>query len=293
MVINGRFCVMIPAIPKFSVKPGYRPQAEDTSIETDLLTFHLLRQRTATERLRMSASLTRSARKLSLSSLRQHFGHLSPTQFAQKIALAWLQEYCPPNFIPTGESSMWIQDSVSLATKLHPIFEELGIAYYITGGVAAISYGEPRTTQDLDLVMAISPLDIERLSEALSQAGFYVPGVDDLKSGRMTTLQITDMESISRADLMVAGTDQFELLKFQRRRVIEFEDTALYFASPEDLILTKLQWRQRSGSEKQWRDVLGVLKVQRECLDFGYLTQGAGQLGLAEELNQALGEAGI
>jgi hypothetical protein len=223
---------------QFSIKPGYRPQAEDTSIETDLLTFHLLRQRTATARLKMAASLTRSARKLSLSSLSQHFGHLSPTQFAQKIALAWLQEYCPANFMPIGESAMWIQDSVSLATKLHAIFEELGIAYYITDGVAAIAYGEPRTTQDLDLVMAISPLDIERLSEELSQVGFYVPGVDDLQSGRMATLQITDMESISRADLMVAGTDQFELLKFQRRRVIEFEGTALYFASPEDLILT-------------------------------------------------------
>lgn len=275
------------------IKPGYRPQAEDTTVETDLLMFRLLRQRTATARLKMAASLTRSARKLSLSSLRQHFGHLSPTQFTQKIALAWLQEYCPPNFIPTEESEMWIQDSVSLATKLHPIFEELGIAYYITGRVAAIAYGEPRTTQDLDLVMAISPLDIERLSEALSQVGFYVPSVDDLKSGRMTTLQITDMESISRADLMIAGTDQFELLKFERRRVIEFEGTALYFASPEDLILNKLWWRKCSGSEKQWRDVLGVLKVQAECLDFDYLAQGAGQLGIADELSQALSEAGI
>lgn len=284
---------MIQAIPKFSVKPGYRPQAEDTSVETDLLTFHLLRQRAPDERLRMAASLTRSARKLSLSSLRQQFLHLSPTQFAQKIALAWLQEYCPPNYIPSGESPMWIQDSVQLAVKLHPIFEQLGISYYITGGVAAISYGEPRTTQDLDLVMAISPLDIDRLTNALTLSGFYVPGVDDVKSGRMRTLQITDMESISRADLMVAGTDEFERLKFERRRVIEFEGTALYFASPEDVILNKLRWRQQSGSEKQWRDVLGVLKVQTENLDFDYLTQWAGQLGIEAALNQALTEAGI
>lgn len=85
---------------------------------------------------------------------------------------------------------------------------------------------------------------------------------------------------------------QFELLKFQRRRVIEFEGTALYFASPEDLILNKLRWRKQSGSEKQWRDVLGVLKVQAECLDFGYLAQGVWQLGIADELSQAL-EAGI
>ncbi|HBL58768.1 MAG TPA: hypothetical protein DDZ80_09695 [Cyanobacteria bacterium UBA8803] len=281
------------AIPKFAIKPGYRPQAEDTSAETDLLTFYLLRQRTPSDRLRMAASLIRSSRKLSLSSLSQQFGHLSPTLFAQKIALAWLQEYCPPNYIPTGESLMWIQDSVSLAVKLHPIFKKLGISYYITGGVAAISYGEPRTTQDLDLVMAISSEDIDRLTNALGQAGFYVPGVDDVKSGRMRTLQITDMESISRADLVVAGTDEFERLKFERRRVIEFEGIALYFASPEDVILNKLRWRQGSGSEKQWRDVLGVLKVQADNLDFDYLTQWAEQLGIADALNQALTDAGI
>ncbi len=284
---------MIQAIPKFAIKPGYRPQADDTSVETDLLTFHLLRQRTAGERLRMAASLTRSARKLSLCSLRQQFGYLSPTQFAKKIALAWLQENCPPNYIPTGESPMWIQDSVSLAIKLHPIFEELGISYYITGGVAAISYGEPRTTQDLDLVMAISPDVIDRLSDALTEAGFYVPGIDDVKSGRMRTLQIIEMESISRADLVVAGTDEFERLKFTRRRVIEFEGTALYFASPEDVILNKLRWRQRSGSEKQWRDVLGVLKVQAENLDYGYMREWAEQLGLIDALNQAVTESGV
>lgn len=284
---------MIQAIPKFVIKPGYRPQADDTSAETDLLTFHLLRQRTAAERLSSAASLTRSARKLSLCSLRQQFGYLSPTQFAKKIALAWLQENCPPNYIPTGESPMWIQDSVQLAIKPHPIFEELGISYYITGGVAAISYGEPRTTQDLDLVMAISPDVIDRLSDALTEAGFYVPGIDDVKSGRMRTLQIIEMESISRADLVVAGTDEFERLKFTRRRVIEFEGTALYFASPEDVILNKLRWRQRSGSEKQWRDVLGVLKVQAENLDFGYMRDWAEQLGLVDALNQAVTESGV
>ena len=285
---------MIQTIPKFSIQPGYCPQSEDTTLQTDLLIFYLLRQRTATERLRMSASLTRSARQLSLSSLRQQFRHLSPAQFAQKIALAWLQEHCPPdNYIPIVESPMWIQDSVSLAIKIHPILEKLGISYYITGGVAAISYGEPRTTQDLDLVIAISPLDIQRLTHHLTQSGFYVPDVDDVKSGRLKILQITDIESISRADLILAGTDEFEHFKFQRRRVIEFAGTALYFASPEDVILNKLLWRQHSGSEKQWRDVLGILKVQGEQLDFDYLWQYAEAFGFAKDLDQAFTEAGV
>ncbi|MEQ9481236.1 hypothetical protein [Coleofasciculus sp. F4-SAH-05] len=283
---------MIQPIPLSAVS-GYRSQAEDTSIETDKLTFHLLRQRTPGDRLKMAASLTKSARKLSLCSLSQQFAHLSPTQFAQKIARAWLQDHCPVNYTPTVKSQMWIQDSVQLAVKLHPIFTALFIPYYITGGIAAIAYGEPRTTQDLDLVIGISPTDIDRLTDALSECGFYVPGVDDVKLGRMRTLQITDMESISRADLLITGTEEFDRLKFERRRVIEFEDTRLYFASPEDVILSKLRWRQHSGSDKQWRDVLAVLKVQAEQLDFDYLWEWAENLGLTLDLDRAFTEAGL
>ncbi|MEQ9669835.1 hypothetical protein [Coleofasciculus sp. G2-EDA-02] len=239
----------------------------------------------------MAASLTKSARKLSLCSLSQQFAHLSPTQFAQKIARAWLQEHCPANYIPTIKSEMWIQDSAQLAVKLHPIFTALSIPYYITGGIAAIAYGEPRTTQDLDLVIGISPTDIDRLTDALSECSFSVPSV--VKLGRMKILQITDMESISRADLLITGTEEFDRLKFDRRRVIEFEDTRLYFASPEDVILSKLRWRKSSGSEKQWRDVLGVLKVQGEQLDFDYLWEWAENLGLTLDLDRAFTEAGL
>ncbi|MEQ8464457.1 hypothetical protein [Coleofasciculus sp. E1-EBD-02] len=281
---------MIQPIPLSAVS-GYRSQAEDTSIETDKLTFHLLRQRTPGDRLKMAASLTKSARKLSLCSLSQQFAHLSPTQFAQKIARAWLQDHCPVNYTPTVKSQMWIQDSVQLAVKLHPIFTALFIPYYITGGIAAIAYGEPRTTQDLDLVIGISPTDIDRLTDTLSECGFSVPSV--VKLGRMRTLQITDMESISRADLLITGTEEFDRLKFERRRVIEFEDTMLYFASPEDVILSKLRWRQGSGSDKQWRDVLAVLKVQGEQLDFDYLWEWAENFGLTLDLDRAFTEAGL
>jgi len=67
----------------------------------------------------------------------------------------------------------------------------------------------------------------------------------------------------------------------------------VYFSSPEDIILAKLLWGQRSNSEKQWRDVLAVLKVQQEALDYGYLSEWAEQLDLSDLLNQAMVEAGI
>jgi hypothetical protein len=75
----------------------------------------------------------------------------------------------------------------------------------------------------------------------------------------------------------------FDRSKMERRRLESFGETdnqQFWVASPEDLVLAKLLWRQRSQSEKQWRDVLGVLKVQGETLDFDYLFQWADALDL-------------
>lgn len=276
-----------------TISAEYRPQAEDTSIESDILMFYLLRQRSPSDRLRMAAGMNRSARSLSLDSFRLQFPHLNSTQFARHIAQAWLQEDCPSHFVPQGNDMTWIQDSISLARELHDILAGLDIPYYITGGVAAIAYGEPRTTRDLDLVLAIELEDLDRLVTVLTQADFYVPGIEDVKSGRMQTLGITHITSISRADLMLAGTGELEKVQLERRVLLDVKDVgSLYFASPEDVILNKLKWGQRSQSEKQWRDVLGILKVNIDRLDYNYLEIWANPLGVKEVLYRALREAG-
>lgn len=85
----------------------------------------------------------------------------------------------------------WIQDSTELAAQLHNIFAAVEIPYYVTGGVAAITYGEPRTTRDLGVVISVPRDALNPLVAALEAAGFYVPGVEDAASGRMRTLQVT------------------------------------------------------------------------------------------------------
>jgi hypothetical protein len=267
----------------------YIPQSVDTSEASDRHFFDLLRARTPVERLTMGAEMTRSARSMSLHCLRAQFAELSPAAFAQKVATAWLQEDCPRHFIPTPNQMAWIQDSIGLAGILHRVLTQLGVSYYITGGVAAIAYGEPRTTRDLDLVLAVSLLDLDRLVTALEAEGFYVPGIDEVKSGRLNSLGVTHTETISRADLLIAGPGDFEQAKFARVRPIAFPGLpALNFASPEDLILSKLLWGQQTQSEKQWRDVLGIVKVQADRLDAEYLSLWAERLGLVEPLAQVL-----
>lgn len=276
------------------IKQGYRPQAEDTSLETDWFYFNLLRQRSHSDRLQMAAALTRNARELSLCGLRQSFSALAPPEFALKVARTWLGDRFPEGFVPTGDEMTWIQDSIGLAIQLHQLFERLHIEYYVTGGIAAVTYGEPRLTQDVDIVLNLTPQDIDLLVAALESAGFYVPGVEEVKSGRMRTLGITHQETIARADLVLAHSERFDALKFERRRLIEIPQRgAIYLASAEDLILNKLRWRRQSQSEKQWRDVLGILKTQGEKLDFGYLATWAEQLQVDDDLAQAFVEAGL
>lgn len=267
----------------------YTPQAEDTSIEADRHLFKLLTQRTPEQRMAMTVRYTQGGLAMSLGGLKHRFGHLDQKAFAYKVAQAWLGDHWPPGFEPKGDPMTWTQDSIGLARRLHAIFNDLKILYYVTGGVASTTYGEPRFTIDLDLVINMSGADLYPLVAALEADGFYVPGVDDAVSGRMKTLQITDQTTIERADLVIAGNEAWDAIKFSRRQLVN----QIYLASPEDVILNKLRWGQRSQSEKQWRDVLGVLKVQGTELDFPYLQEWAERLGLTEDLNRAMAAAGI
>ncbi|MEL6229166.1 MAG: hypothetical protein AAFR24_04590 [Cyanobacteria bacterium J06627_3] len=267
----------------------YTPQSTDTSIEADRHLFKLLAQRTYEQRMAMTVRYTQGGFAMSLGGLENRFGHLDQQAFACKVAQAWLGEHWPPGFEPKGDPMTWTQDSIGLARRLHVIFDDLKILYYVTGGIASTTYGEPRFTIDLDLVINVSGSNLYPLVAALEADGFYIAGVDDAVSGRMKTLQITDQQTIERADLVIAGNEAWDAVKFSRRQLIN----TIYLASPEDVILNKLRWRENSQSEKQWRDVLGVLKVQGQGLDFDYLQTWADRLELTSDLKKAMGEAGL
>lgn len=281
-------------IPPITVKPGYRSQSEDTSVESDAVQFYLLRQRTNAQRFLMAASLIRWARASSVRGMRR----ANEATFRDRFAQAILGEKWTPCLTPTNEPSMWIQDPSEIARLLHPIFEQLLIPYYITGGVAASTYGDPRTTRDMDIVIELQQADILQLVTALEQAGFYCPpgAVEDIQAGRGHVLSVTHIGTVLNADLVLNADTEFDRSKMARRRLEAIDETNMlhvWMCSPEDLILAKLLWGRRSQAEKQWRDVLGVLKVQLETLDYGYLADWAEQLDLLADLQRAFTEAGI
>ncbi len=272
---------------------GYCAQSIDTNITADLVRFHLYRQRTTVERLVLGAKYRQSARQLSLECLRQSFPELIAEAFAQKIAKAWLQEKCPPGYIPPNLMS-WSQDPTAIASLLAQILNTANIPYYITGGVAAIAHGEPRATIDLDVVISIDLTDLPTLAANFEANGFYVAGLADVMTGSLRCLNMTHLETIENVDLMISGREEYDLIKFGRSRLYTLPGSGeVAIASPEDVIISKLVWRRESQSDKQWRDILGILKVQREKLDYFYLQSWLDRFGLVDDWQRAKFEAGI
>ncbi|MBE9050266.1 hypothetical protein IQ243_07555 [Nostocales cyanobacterium LEGE 11386] len=283
--------------PEISPQSKYQPQAADTNIEADKYLFARLRQLSWKQRLEMFTAHERGVKKLCLAGIKSRHRGASQEEIRGIFCRAVLAERWRVDFQPTGnDEDMWIQDSITLAAELHFIFESINIPYYVSGGVAASLHGEPRSTRDLDLVMEIQPDDIDVLVTTLEEAGYYCPSgaVEGLKQGHERMLNITHTETIANADLYITDVSPFAVSQMERRRLIDLEGIPKFWvASAEDTILQKLRWGRGSQSQKQWRDVLGIIKLQAESLDYKYLTQWAENLDLVDALSQAFTEAGV
>ncbi len=163
-------------------------------------------------------------------------------------------------------------------------FETLNISYFITGAVASIAYGEPRLTNDIDVVADISERDVPRLKSCFPDDEFYFDEEAAEKAVRRRfQFNIIHPASGLKIDVMVSKKDEFDLSRFQRiRRIKALEDTTANFASPEDVILKKMEYYAEGGSEKHLRDISGMIKISGEIMDFAFISYWAGKLGLGD-----------
>jgi hypothetical protein len=194
------------------------------------------------------------------------------------------------------EGNIVVTDPIAFAHKIIGILEPLSITYYIGGSVASSLLGESRYTEDLDLVIELDAVKAKPLLEAFLSASFYISDValEDAVSGRCASFKIVDQETLEKADLFILQDTSFAKSKMARRMQHPLPDGShIWIASPEDIVLQKLVWGRGSQSEKQCRDVLGVLKLQGDNLDFEYLWHWAAELDLAETIDRTFREAGL
>jgi len=167
-----------------------------------------------------------------------------------------------------------------LLLRVTRTLEELGIPYLVTGSIATIAYGEPRLTMDIDVVVRLQERAVERLCSAFPSDEFYVsPEAVRGAIRHSTQFNILHPGSGLKVDVMVADDSDFNASRFSRARTLAVSTSAeVVFASPEDVILKKLQYYREGGSDKHLRDIAGVIRVMGGDLDQGYLARWARQL---------------
>jgi hypothetical protein len=192
---------------------------------------------------------------------------------------------------------MNLRSIVTAITPVVAVFEELGIQYYIGGSVGSSTYGIPRATFDVDLVADLQQEHVSSFVKRL-ETEYYVD--EEMIRDAIThhsSFNLLYLDSMLKIDIFLPKArlfDQEEYRRVQQEALINGTRT-FNMASAEDTLLHKLEWYRMGNeiSDRQWNDILGILKVRGTMLDLGYLRTWATQLHVADLLDRALVDAGL
>lgn len=189
-----------------------------------------------------------------------------------------------------------LPESISVLMSVVAVFERLHIPYLVGGSMASALYGVARSTLDADIVADIRQDQVSALVAALGE-DFYAD--DQMIRGAIEhrgSFNLIHLTTMFKVDVFIRKDRPFDQMQFERRveQIIATEpEQKAFITSAEDIILAKLEWYRLGNeiSDRQWRDILGVLKVQAGWLDTDYLRQWADELGIGDLLQRALKES--
>jgi hypothetical protein len=182
-----------------------------------------------------------------------------------------------------------------VALRVARALDELGIRYLVGGSVASSLLGEPRATNDIDILVDISEGQVARFAATLGPD--FDVDEEALRDAirRRRSWNIFFLPLVTKVDLFVKRSDPFDDSELRRRRFVQVgrDGGGLFVASPEDIVLRKLAWYRAGGevATSQWRDILGVLLVSGAEIDHPYMVDWAPRLGVADLLEKAIREA--
>lgn len=187
-------------------------------------------------------------------------------------------------------------EPVEVTLKVTGVFEKLGVPYLIGGSLASTLHGMVRTTQDSDIIAEMRPEHLQPFVLAL-QDEFYIDEEMIAESiQHNSSFNIIHRETMFKVDVFIPRPRPFLQAQLARaqRQTFSFEtNISAKFASPEDTILSKLEWYRMGGevSDRQWRDILGVLKTRAGELDLEYLRKWATEINVSDLLERVLKES--
>lgn len=158
------------------------------------------------------------------------------------------------------------------------------IPYMVTGSVASSIHGIPRSTNDLDVVIAPTRDQMFSLVQMFKRLGFSVRWEEAESALRnRDQFNVVDFSNSWKVDFIVKKARPFSETEFSRREPIEIGELSFVIAKPEDVLIAKLEWMKISPSERQAQDAAGILTVQQENLDVAYIHQWVEALELQEQ----------
>lgn len=186
-----------------------------------------------------------------------------------------------------------LTDPIQVMLLVVEFMEKLGIPYLVSGSLASSIHGIARATRDADIIADIQEKHAEVLTDGLKDR-FYVDAEMIKEAIRHRSFfNLIHLDSMFKIDVYILKQDTFSKEEFKRRQkviLIPSPEKTAYIATPEDTVLSKLKWYKMGEgiSERQWNDVLGILKVQGEHLDMFYLKRWAEKLGISDLLKKAI-----
>ncbi len=169
-----------------------------------------------------------------------------------------------------------------------------GVPYMLTGSFASAFHGSPRTTQDVDVVIAPTLGSLFALLREFPEEKYYVSREAALQAyGAESLFNVIDMDSGWKIDFIIRKSRPFSEEEFERRKPADLLGTTLFVASAEDVILSKLEWAKLSESERQLNDVAGIIRTQGDALDLRYVIRWVESLALQAQWESAKTKAGL
>jgi len=166
-----------------------------------------------------------------------------------------------------------------------------GIRYMITGSVACIIYGQPRMTNDVDLVLEVRSRSVEKIAEAFPLDAFYRPPLENLMIEAARPLRghfnLVHHDTGLRADVYTVGEDPLHHWAMEKRKSFEIQGEPVWLAPPEYVILRKLEFYREGGSDKHLRDIAGILEMAPDYLNTDWLQEKIRYYGLTREWQKA------